>query len=130
MGHELAHVVQQRAGRVRNPLGSGLAVVQDRALEAEAERMGQRAATHRIAVQAKFAPSSAQPSAQVRTSPPVCAGPGSYRLSAGSGGREIGSVMVHAGPEAGEVTDLGVDAAQRGNGVGQMLVASAARTGE
>ena len=38
--------------------------------------------------------------------------------------------MVHAGPEAGEVTDLGVDAAQRGNGVGQMLVASAARTGE
>jgi hypothetical protein len=44
LGHELAHVVQQRAGRVRNPLGSGLAVVQDHALEAEADRMGQRAA--------------------------------------------------------------------------------------
>ena len=38
LGHELAHVVQQRAGRARNPLGSGLAVVQDRALEAEADR--------------------------------------------------------------------------------------------
>jgi hypothetical protein len=43
LGHELAHVVQQRAGRVRNP-GSRLAVVQDHALEAEADRMGQRAA--------------------------------------------------------------------------------------
>src|SRR5690606_27769182 len=43
LGHELAHVVQQRAGRVRNPFGSGTAVVQDPALEAEAERMGVRA---------------------------------------------------------------------------------------
>ena len=45
LGHELTHVVQQRAGRVRNPLGSGVAVVQDPALEAEAERMGLRAAS-------------------------------------------------------------------------------------
>jgi hypothetical protein len=43
IGHELTHVVQQRAGRVRNPLGSDVAVVQDRALEAEADRMGMRA---------------------------------------------------------------------------------------
>jgi len=45
LGHELTHVVQQRSGRVRNPQGAGLAVVQDHALEAEAERMGARAAT-------------------------------------------------------------------------------------
>jgi hypothetical protein len=32
IGHELAHVIQQRRGRVRT-LGSGLAIVQDRALE-------------------------------------------------------------------------------------------------
>ena len=44
LGHELTHVVQQRAGRVSNPLGKGLAVVQDPMLEAEAERMGLRAA--------------------------------------------------------------------------------------
>ncbi len=44
LGHELAHVVQQRAGRVRNPFGQGLAVVQDMALEAEADRLGMRAA--------------------------------------------------------------------------------------
>jgi hypothetical protein len=40
LGHELTHVVQQRAGRVRNPLGAGVAVVQDPAMESEAERMG------------------------------------------------------------------------------------------
>jgi GNAT superfamily N-acetyltransferase len=45
LGHELTHVVQQRAGRVSNPFGSGVAVVQDHALEAEADRMGRMAAS-------------------------------------------------------------------------------------
>lgn len=40
LGHELVHVVQQRVGRVRNPYGQGVAIVQDPALEAEAEQMG------------------------------------------------------------------------------------------
>jgi hypothetical protein len=44
IGHELAHVVQQRQGRVRNPFGSGVAVVQDPMLEAEADRLGHNAA--------------------------------------------------------------------------------------
>ena len=44
VGHELAHVVQQREGRVRNPQGVGVAIVHDRTLEAEADRMAQRAA--------------------------------------------------------------------------------------
>jgi len=44
LGHELTHVVQQRAGRVRNPFGSGTVVVHEAALEAEAERMGRRVA--------------------------------------------------------------------------------------
>lgn len=43
IAHELAHVVQQRAGRARNPFGSGTALVHDPALEAEAERMALRA---------------------------------------------------------------------------------------
>jgi hypothetical protein len=49
LGHELQHVVQQRSGRVANPFGSGVAVVQDHALEAEADRMGHLAASHRVA---------------------------------------------------------------------------------
>ncbi|HEX8108764.1 MAG TPA: DUF4157 domain-containing protein [Kofleriaceae bacterium] len=44
LGHELAHVVQQRDGRVANPYGRGVAIVQDPSLEAEADLMGQRAA--------------------------------------------------------------------------------------
>ena len=46
LGHELAHVIQQRQGRVRAPT-SGVAVVQDRALEAEADRLGRRAVAAR-----------------------------------------------------------------------------------
>ncbi|GEM_PF-3753017 len=44
LGHELAHVVQQRDGRVSNPYGSGVAIVQDPALEAEADEMGRQVA--------------------------------------------------------------------------------------
>ncbi|HYK00284.1 MAG TPA: DUF4157 domain-containing protein [Thermoanaerobaculia bacterium] len=46
IAHELAHVVQQRSGRVRNPFGNGVAVVHDATLEAEAARMSTRAAAH------------------------------------------------------------------------------------
>jgi hypothetical protein len=44
IGHELTHVIQQRSGRVRMPV-SGIAVVQDQALEAEADRLGRKAAS-------------------------------------------------------------------------------------
>jgi len=44
LGHELTHVVQQRDGRVANPYGQGIAIVQGPALEAEADRMGQEIA--------------------------------------------------------------------------------------
>jgi hypothetical protein len=39
LGHELTHVVQQRSGRVVNPYGRGIAIVQDPELEAEADVM-------------------------------------------------------------------------------------------
>lgn len=53
IGHELAHVVQQRQGRVRSPFSGGVAVVQDQALEAEADRMGAQAAARLQAAGAK-----------------------------------------------------------------------------
>src|SRR5579863_6121511 len=131
LGHELAHVMQQRLGRVRNPLGGGIAVVQDRALEAEADRLGHRAAAQRVAVQPKLAPGAAQPPSPVRISPPISAGPSRYRLTAGAAGRKIGSVMVHAHDKASlEVTDLRVDPAHREHGIGKLLLDSAARTGQ
>jgi len=51
LAHELTHVVQQRAGRVHNPFGSGVAVVQDPALEAEAEHLGRQAVLHATLIQ-------------------------------------------------------------------------------
>jgi ribosomal protein S18 acetylase RimI-like enzyme len=131
LGHELAHVVQQRAGRVRNPLGAGIAVVQDWALEAEADRLGHLAAAHRVAARATSAPSAVQPSSPVRISPPVSTGPGTYRLTAGAGGPAVGSVMMHARDKVSvEITDLGVDPAHRAHGLGKRLLASAARTAQ
>jgi hypothetical protein len=65
LGHELTHVLQQRAGRVRNPLGAGIAVVQDPALEAEAERMGLGAA--RPAFNNLVRGAAAEPAAKLRT---------------------------------------------------------------
>jgi hypothetical protein len=75
IGHELTHVIQQRAGRVQNPLGSGVAVVQDAALEAEADRMGEQAfqvgreclnqSTHTLPLQRKTSPSNAAPVVQL-----------------------------------------------------------------
>ncbi len=53
LGHELMHVMQQRSGRMRNPFGGGVAVVQDPGMEAEAERMGIQAAAYRVPMQAK-----------------------------------------------------------------------------
>lgn len=44
LGHELTHVLQQREGRVGNPFGEGVAVVQDHDLEAEADEHGRAAA--------------------------------------------------------------------------------------
>ena len=83
LGHELAHVVQQRQGRVRTRGVGGVAVVQDRSLEAEAERLGQRAVAHRSPTQAKMIPTGAQISSPARVSRAVGASPHS------AAGREI-----------------------------------------
>jgi len=48
LGHELTHVIQQRAGRARHPFLSGVSVIHDPVLEAEAERLGILAAANSI----------------------------------------------------------------------------------
>ncbi len=45
LAHELTHVVQQRMGKVANPFGNGVAVVVNQGFEAEADRMGVKAAS-------------------------------------------------------------------------------------
>jgi GNAT superfamily N-acetyltransferase len=134
LGHELTHVVQQRAGRVKNPFGSGVAVVQDPGMEAEADRMGMRAASSAMLQMKPSPPPRVQPTAassSVVVSAPVKSVGGGYRITAGPAGQPVGSVMVH--PRNGfmiEVTDLKVEQPYRGQGLGGVLMASALRAGQ
>jgi GNAT superfamily N-acetyltransferase len=152
IGHELTHVVQQRAGRVKNPLGSAVAVVQDAALEAEADRMGTKASAP---IQTKLATAPAAPRSavpgpllrpatvrpksgttasghgRVQISAPAQADEGSYRIVAGVKGQLVGSVMLHTkGDSVIEVTDLNVVPSHRKQGLGGVLMASALRAGQ
>ncbi|HYK01926.1 MAG TPA: GNAT family N-acetyltransferase [Thermoanaerobaculia bacterium] len=144
LGHELAHVVQQRTGRVANPFGTGVAVVQNRVLELEADRMAERAAAamqHGAPVQRKIAgppvppnraprPAAVQRNAAVHVTSPTKVGDASYRIAARAGGQEAGSVLVHARGRAEiVVTDLGVSPEHRKQGVGNALIESACRAG-
>ncbi len=64
VAHELTHVMQQRAGRVRAPEGDGMPVSTDDALEAEADRDGRHAAW-RMPVKVKGARNVVRKPAQV-----------------------------------------------------------------
>lgn len=79
LGHELAHVMQQRAGRVRNPFGGGVAVVQNRAMEAEAERLGLRAAAERFPAGTSPQRAGVGPAARTRTA--CCPRPSNRRIA-------------------------------------------------
>lgn len=148
LGHELTHVVQQRAGRVRNPLGGGVAVVQDPALEAEAERMGTRMGMPPAGVPprasmptaqrapGRLAPGSSRGGGGAARAylvlPPVQGPDGSMRIRAALPGnaKEAGSVNIRP-TRAGllEVTDLYVEPAHRRQGLGARLMQAALRTG-
>lgn len=122
LGHELAHVVQQRQGRVRGTAGA-VTVVQDAALEAEADRAGVRAGMG--------AAVSVQPKAAVRISAPQSLGQGRWRLTASAAGQEIGGVELQAsGVGSAEIANLRVDQPHRGRGVGAQLMASARQAGQ
>ncbi len=83
LGQQLAHVVQQRAGRVRNPFGAGMAVVQDPLLKAEAEMMGTRAAMART-VQPKSQNGPRSGSSRTFQQPPAPILPGRAGAAANS----------------------------------------------
>ena len=83
LGHELAHVVQQREGRVAQPQGKDAPVNADAALEAEADALGARAARGEAAAD----PASAPP-----------------RAPASSGGSA--AIQRFADPTTGEEVDI------------------------
>lgn len=144
LGHELTHVVQQRAGRVSNPFGSGVAVVQDHALEAEADRMGRMASTFSIrpaeSTSASGASAPGQSSSRVINQKPVAApsygvrpavrdGRGWHIDAVAAGSPEIaGSVRVTTRENGMYISDLAVSSKHRRHGVATELVQAAMRT--
>jgi ribosomal protein S18 acetylase RimI-like enzyme len=143
LGHELTHVVQQRAGRVANPFGSGVAVVQDQALEAEADRMGQRAATSKMpeaaakssaAAPAAHVPGQAismkpRPAMNYAVRPPRMNGSG-WEISVGAPGQNgaVGSVQMTKAGEAAWISDLRVEPEHRRHGLAGRLIDAAVHT--
>jgi len=145
LGHELTHVVQQRAGRVSNPFGSGVAVVQDHALEAEADRMGRMAATGETAGVPR-SPGKTTAPANPSTGPGVInqkpAAPPNYALRpatpAGSGWEiraaamgkpePAGSVRLTPSDHGVFISDLRVAPEHRRHGLAKQLVQAAMRT--
>lgn len=105
IGHELAHVIQQRQGRVRGS-ATGITIVQDRALEAEADRLGMRAAAMRHAATSsppRFSSSvPMQPGQPVQPSMPWAIGLGAaglvggYALAGGVGLAALGLGAIGA----------------------------------
>jgi len=147
LGHELTHVVQQRAGRVSNPFGSGVAVVQDHALEAEADRLGRLAVTGCATTCVASTPpyetiahSGIAPLAAVISQKPAI--PAAYAVRPamrdGSGwhidvatvGRSerVGSVRITPRDKAVYISDLEVAPEHRRHGLATQLVQAAMRT--
>jgi ribosomal protein S18 acetylase RimI-like enzyme len=142
LGHELTHVVQQRAGRVANPFGSGVAVVQDHALEAEADKMGRAAANSRASADnGKPAPAPPKPGAgkvihqkparapQYALRPAMKRGT-SWEIDAAASGhpRAAGHVVLTPSKEGVYISDLVVDPEHRRHGLAKQLVQAAMRT--
>jgi ribosomal protein S18 acetylase RimI-like enzyme len=143
LAHELTHVVQQRAGRVSNPFGAGVAVVQDHALEAEADRMGRMAAMHKSGAEAPGSgghPPRARGGAAVIHQKP--AAPPRYAVrparkdgagweidaTAGGGTAPAGRVRLTPSDNGVYISDLSVAPEHRRHGLAKQLVQAAMRT--
>jgi len=146
LGHELTHVVQQRAGRVANPFGSGVAVVQDHALEAEADRLGRMASLSRAheVVDDASAPTrhsnnrtahqgvvnmkaSAPPEYAVRAPRPNGSG-WDIQVAAQGASQPVGSVQLTASKDRVYISNLKVSPEHRRHGLAGQLVDAALRT--
>ncbi len=147
LGHELTHVVQQRAGRVSNPFGTGVAVVQDQALEAEADRLGRMASMSQAHLADTAAPSSSssvisqtthtgvvnmKPRQVVHYSVgaprPTGSGWDIHVATQGAAAQPVGSVQLTASKDGVYISNLKVAPEHRRHGLAGQLVDAALRT--
>ena len=88
LGHELTHVVQQRAGRVPVPQGKGAPINADPRLEAEADHMGRQAVRHGspTAATAASAATAGTPATTATQAKMACSGGANCSCARCSGG--------------------------------------------
>lgn len=146
LGHELTHVVQQRAGRVANPFGAGVAVVQDQTLEAEADRLGRMASMSTAHITDAADPSSLpnanspaphsgvihmKPSQpvhySVRAPRPTSSG-WDIQVAPQGAAQPVGSVQLTASKNGIYISHLKVAPEHRRHGLASQLVDAALRT--
>jgi hypothetical protein len=92
LGHELTHVVQQRAGRVPVPQGKGAPINADSHLEAEADHMGRQAVRHGSPTAAAPTATAAPAAKAVTQAKIACSGGASCSCARCSGGAATSSV--------------------------------------
>jgi len=139
--------VQQRAGRVSNPFGGGVAVVQDQALEAEADRLGRLAAQSHSTDSRKdaspFARTAgvnsdagrsvvnrkANQAVSYSVSPPQPNGSG-WQIHVGAPGtpQPVGSVDLRASENRVHISNLKVATEHRRHGLAGKLIDAAVQT--
>jgi ribosomal protein S18 acetylase RimI-like enzyme len=133
LGHELAHVVQQRQGRVK-PTGQvkGLPLNDNPALEQEADRLGLKAAQSQTAVQRK--PKTIQKTSQYEIAAPKPSDDGYQEITALSSEtrQQIGRVKIKGSPvqQKIEIASLWVDPEHRQSGVSKSLMGAATQEGK
>ncbi len=112
LGHELTHVLQQRAGRVATPKGEGVPINADPTLETEADVLGDRAAQGEVVEH----PASANGGIQAKAAPVIQRTPQEEAVGTMgnlAGATSLGGSIVE-GAQASALGTLGL------NGLGQM----------
>jgi ribosomal protein S18 acetylase RimI-like enzyme len=123
LGHELAHVVQQRQGRVKPTTQvNGLPVNDQVALEKEADTLGQKAAQMKQ-----------DKSASYQITAPQASEDGYQKIAAVDQNRQqIGTVSIKGSRDRSqlEIANLWVDPAHRQQGISKSLMAAANQAGK
>lgn len=138
LGHELTHVVQQRVGSVANPFGSGVAVVQDNALEAEADRLGRMASMSRahevssdmpalqmkpVAADYAVINRKAKATAHYQVRAPLAKGTGwQIQVAAQGMAQPVGSVQLTPSQDGVYISDLHIAPEHRRQGLAGQLI--------
>jgi ribosomal protein S18 acetylase RimI-like enzyme len=125
LARQLAYVVQQRTGMARNPLGRGMVLVRDPALDAEADQVAELASRPGV-MQAKALPAT-RGLFQIKTS---IANLGRQHIALYERGRAVGGADVVLEGSRTKLYNLHVDAEHRSRGGGEALVRAAAVASE